>query len=345
MQRKYRMQSRNLRARLALSSGKSFLFLCLGSMILFVTTVLFVSNHQPLRSLMALNTEKPTRFAGMELPMFLQQHETDLAKIEASPNNNPTEPPTAPSRDVPTTDKQQEENAEANAEPEQGTKPDPKPETKPETKSETKSETKVLVYHTHNRESFFPELKEGAKAASSGSKNITSVGNRLTEQLIKRGIGTIHSKTDYPSTVKGFHFSFSYKYSKKTVTEVMASDENVDYFLDIHRDSQKWKKTTVGIKGKNYAKVMFVIGQKNKNWKQNEKLARRLDKLLDEKYPGLSRGILNKGPGTGNAEFNQSLSPNSLVVEVGGVDNDFEELNRTADALAEVMAIIIAQDR
>ncbi|MCR2802741.1 stage II sporulation protein P [Paenibacillus soyae] len=351
MHRINRKSSFSLKARWALSSGKAFVLICLASAMLFISITLLNSDHPAAQSLMGLNNPEPTPNAATELPIFLQQQKaSSAAQIEGLPNRSvisteleQSDKPDKP-EETPSVDERQaaeESNKPAHSEP---PKNEEKAETKVETKPETKPEPKVLVYHTHNRESFFPELKKGAKDASSSTKNITNVGKRLSEQLTKRGIGTIHSKTDYPTTVKGFHYSYSYKYSKTTVAEVMANTESVDYFLDLHRDSQKWKKTTVGIKGKNYAKVMFVIGQKNKNWKENEKLALRLDKLLNEKYPGISRGVLNKGPGTGNAEFNQSLSPNSLVVEVGGVDNSFEELNRTADALAEVMAILIAEE-
>ncbi len=60
---------------------------------------------------------------------------------------------------------------------------------------------------------------------------------------------------------------------------------------------------------------------------------------MEAKYPGLSRGVLppKKGPGT-NGVFNQDLHENALLIEIGGVDNNMEELYRTADALAEVFS-------
>jgi stage II sporulation protein P len=39
-----------------------------------------------------------------------------------------------------------------------------------------------------------------------------------------------------------------------------------------------------------------------------------------------------------NGEFNQSLSPRSVLVEVGGVDNTLAEGYRSAGILAEVLA-------
>jgi stage II sporulation protein P len=200
-----------------------------------------------------------------------------------------------------------------------------------------------LIYHTHNRESYFPELKEGAKDPSSKTVNVTLVGKRLAASLEKLGMPAIHQTNDYPSTVQKFNYAYSYKYSKQTVVEALKKHKELTYLFDIHRDSQKRGKTTVEINGKDYAKILFVIGERNPHWKENKAFALKLHEALNAKYPGISRGVLSKGPGTGNAEYNQSLSPGSLVVEMGGVDNTLEESYRTADALAGVMKELVGE--
>lgn len=58
--------------------------------------------------------------------------------------------------------------------------------------------------------------------------------------------------------------------------------------------------------------------------------------LLDKKYPGLSRGVIVKREG--NGKYNQDLSQNAILIEFGGVDNTFEELYRSSDALADVFS-------
>lgn len=200
-----------------------------------------------------------------------------------------------------------------------------------------------LIYHTHNRESYFPELKKGAKDASSKTVNVTLVGKRLAASLEKLGMPAIHQTTDYPTKVQKFNYAYSYKYSKQTVVEALKEHKDLTYLFDIHRDSQKRGKTTVEINGKDYAKILFVIGERNPHWKENKALALKLHEALNAKYPGISRGVLSKGPGTGNAEYNQSLSPGSLVVEMGGVDNTLEESYRSADALAGVMKELVGE--
>ncbi|OXM15569.1 stage II sporulation protein P [Paenibacillus herberti] len=205
----------------------------------------------------------------------------------------------------------------------------------------------VFIYQTHSRESFAPELADGKSDPQSDKINVGQVGKKLAEQLESMGIGALHSSVDYPTAIPGYDWPLSYKYSKKTVTEAMSTNKDLRYFIDIHRDSQKRKLTTIAFDGKDYAKVFFVIGKGNPNWKQNEAFAEAIDERLEKKYPGLSRGILGKSSngGRNNGEYNQSLSANSILVEMGGVDNTLEECYRTTEILASVIADLYFEDQ
>lgn len=198
----------------------------------------------------------------------------------------------------------------------------------------------VFVYHSHSRESWYPELGEDAKDPNSKTKNITLVGKRLADKLEELGVGAMHSDTDYPTAIKDYRWELSYKYSMKTVKEALASSKDLAFMFDIHRDSQKREYTTVDIDGKSYAQVYFIIGHRNPNWKENEKVAAKIHDALEKDYPGISRGIWGKTANTGNAEYNQSLSTGNVLVEIGGVENTLEESYRTAEALAKAVASI-----
>lgn len=208
---------------------------------------------------------------------------------------------------------------------------------KPADGSAVSKKKAVFIYHSHNRESFFPELKD-TKYAEDDNKNITLVGLRLADKLKELGIGAVHSNKDYASTTKNYNWSYSYKYSEQTVQEAVAANPDLQFFFDIHRDSQKRKKTTVSIKGVDYAQVFFIIGQRNPHWDQNYEFAKKIRDRLEEGHPGITRGVWNKSVSSGHGEYNQSISPNSVLIEIGGVDNTFEEAYRTADVLAKVIA-------
>ncbi len=194
----------------------------------------------------------------------------------------------------------------------------------------------VYLYFSHTRESYLPYLDgvTDPDMAYHSKVNVTNIGDRLKQSLENKGVGTTVDKTDAMS--KGFNQS--YLVSRNVVQTAMTGDRNLKYFIDIHRDALRKDKTTIQIGGKSFAKLAFVIGGNNPNSEKNKKLAIEIHKLLEKKYKGLSRGVIEKKGAYTNGKFNQDLSQNAILIEFGGVDNTFEELNRSADALADVFS-------
>ncbi|WP_274362448.1 stage II sporulation protein P [Paenibacillus thermotolerans] len=193
----------------------------------------------------------------------------------------------------------------------------------------------LFVYHSHNTESYLPELDgetQPDRAYSTKEKptSITNVGKYLVDKLAEKGIGGLHSDAQYP-------WKTAYTESRKTVKAVMQKNEGLQFILDLHRDSARRDATTLTKDGTSYAKLYFVIGEKNPNFEQNFAFAGEMNSRVEEKLPGISRGIVKKLEHS-NAEFNQSLSPYSVLIEVGGVDNTLEECYRSMDVLAEAIA-------
>jgi len=220
--------------------------------------------------------------------------------------------------------------------------PQPSPSSTPDTQAKptTGDRKVVLIYHSHNRESFLPHLKPGLEPSEAydPETNVTLVGKRLQKKLNELGIGSVNYSPDYAATEKGYNFNYSYKYSQKTVKEAFAANPDIQFVFDLHRDSGSRKATTVTIDGKDYARTFFIIGQKNPNWKQNEKFAAAIHEKLEQKLPGISNGIWGKTLHDGQAEYNQSLSPNSVLIEIGGPYNTLEECYRTADELGQIIS-------
>jgi stage II sporulation protein P len=228
--------------------------------------------------------------------------------------------------------------------------PEPSAATGGTDKSDPQSETdnpkdtsvkRILIYHSHPREAFNPLLGVANENPSSAvsSKNVMLVGSYITKRLEQRGIGTVHAKDDFPTKIADYNWNFSYKYSRMLVKSAMSTNQEMSELIDIHRDSQRHGKTTATIDGKSYAQVYFIIGHANKDWKKNEEFANKIHQTIEKSYPGISRGIWGKAAGKGNnGEYNQTLSPNSVLIEVGGIDNTAEELKRTADILADAIA-------
>jgi len=203
----------------------------------------------------------------------------------------------------------------------------------------------VFIYHTHNREAFLPETNTNMDA----KKNITLVGKQLGTELKKLGIGAEVSTDDYYADLA--KYTLAYKESLRTVQEALQQNKNYQFIFDIHRDgypsgksyvtADLKKLSTKVIKGKSYAVISFVIGKGNLNYEKNKEFAQRLHETANKLYPGLSKGITEKIKTSGtNGEYNQSVSPNSVLVEVGSNYNTLQEEYNTAKAIAEVVADI-----
>ena len=208
-------------------------------------------------------------------------------------------------------------------------------------------EPQVFIYHSHNRESWLPELNnpklDKPRDAFHAEKNVTLLGLRLQVQLESKGIGALHSIRDYAEAVPSFNYNYSYKYSSTTVREVLAIHPQLTYLIDIHRDSQRRDKTTITIDGQNVARIFFIIGEGNPHWRENHAFAKSIHEELNARWPGISKGIINKGKSQGHGEYNQSLSPMSILLEIGGVDNTLEESHRTVEMLAEVIHDVLTR--
>jgi stage II sporulation protein P len=200
----------------------------------------------------------------------------------------------------------------------------------------------VYVYSTHNRESFLPHIPDGKGPddAFHSEVNITMVNDRFVKALEKYGIGAVADETDiYKRLVENdMAYWQSYDAARPVVQDALSKNRDIQYIFDFHRDAVGRDVTTKEINGKTYARLMFVVGGEVENFEKNKQYALQLHELLEKKYPGLSRGVIVKGGEGNNGVYNQDLSEKSIVVEFGGVYNDFNELYRTADAFAEVFS-------
>ncbi|MEW9674270.1 stage II sporulation protein P [Ammoniphilus sp. 3BR4] len=205
----------------------------------------------------------------------------------------------------------------------------------PSTVSKSEFNGTVYIYQTHNHESFVSENLYKKSAVQSKERNIELVGERLVNSLRDNNMNVIHNKEDYMGQM--VVYAKLYEQSRKPLQEALNKDKNIKMVFDIHRDSRKRQDTTVKINGKEVANVYFVVSKKNPDWKANEGFANKIHKKMEQMYPGVSEGVLVKEEGNELA-YNQDLHPNSLIIEMGGVENTLEEEYRTADMLANVIA-------
>jgi len=202
----------------------------------------------------------------------------------------------------------------------------------------------VYVYHSHNRESFLPAPRLVARGVTEADnaydekENIELAGTWMVEALQSKGIPSIQTLEDY--WVKG-SFNEAYNFSRITVQEVLKKHgKSLKLIFDVHRDSLPKEKTTRVINGENYASVYFITGAGNNPHadKNNAMLKKLSEDYMAKMYPGLSRGVWMKNSTQYDTRYNQDLSPNMGLIEIGGPGNTLDEVKRTAEAVANVVA-------
>lgn len=292
-----------------------------------------------LRLFTDINPDDPRTFMAMSIPGMSSERATLLSGgVAAAHDTAPldyTPPPEAllPYEEWVPNDLTPPDQSDTAEEPPAATPIEP-------TVEEPSSDKRIFIYHSHNRESWLPELPDKTKLddAYDPTINVTLLGSRMAEKLEEKGIGAVSSAQDYPTSVPGYNWNFSYKYSLQTIREAFASYPDLTYYFDIHRDSQTREYTTATINGQEYAQLYFIIGHRNPNWQENEAFATEVNKRMEARYPGISRGVWSKSANSGHAEYNQSFSPHSFLIEVGGPENTLEESYRTIDALTEIIS-------
>lgn len=197
----------------------------------------------------------------------------------------------------------------------------------------------VYLYNSHQLENYSSEYLEiyGIKP------NVQMASYILKEKLNDIGISTIVEESDITGILKNKKWAYykSYDVTRELINNKIKEHSSLKYFIDLHRDSVPKSVTTIDINGKYYAKILFVLGLEYDSYEENLKLMEQINNLVEEKYPGLSRGILKKEGNSVNGIYNQDINNNVILIEVGSVDNTIEEVYNTVTALSEVLKIVV----
>jgi len=202
----------------------------------------------------------------------------------------------------------------------------------------------VYIYQSHNLESFYTESNTNDHNESyNGTNNVTLVGDRLSQALKKKGINSIHDKTNIMAILKekNLPFSETYKVSRISLEKALANNKTIKMVFDIHRDSQKRSVTTLKLDGKYYPRIAFIVSKSSGKYEENVKFAQLIHNKIEEKYPHLSSGVFVKNNPTEQDTYNQDVFGNSVLIEIGGTENTLDEEYRTVDVLSEIIKEIL----
>jgi len=189
----------------------------------------------------------------------------------------------------------------------------------------------VYIYNTHQKEAY-------AADALNFSPSVLDAAYTLRDYLEEENIQTYVENNDFYDflALNNWDFNSLYKVSRFYLDDTMKRYKNIKLYIDFHRDSIKHGLSTITIDGKSYAKVLFVVGLSHDNYKENLKVAKKLNSLIISKT-NISRGIMQKSSVNANGIYNQDASPNVVLIEVGGYQNKYSEVDNTLELLAKVI--------
>lgn len=199
----------------------------------------------------------------------------------------------------------------------------------------------VYIYNSHQLENYNNDNLE----IYGITPNVLMASYLLKEKLYDLNIPAIVEDTNLTEflSLNNWSHGDSYKASRIFILDKQNTYPSIKYYIDIHRDSVGANLTRIKINNKNYARILFVVGLEHNNYEKNLNLANNLNSMFEKKYPGLSRGVYKKEGPNVNGIYNQDISPNAMLIEVGGVDNTIEDVLNTVNAISDVLSIYIGE--
>lgn len=194
---------------------------------------------------------------------------------------------------------------------------------------------KIYLYNSHQLENY-----NNSKLEIYNIKpNVMMTAYLLKDKLNNLGVRTIVEDSNITEFIRmnNWNHGDSYKASRIYLLDAKSKYNSLTYFIDIHRDSAGKNITTKIINGKNYARLLFVVGLDHANYQANLKVAESFHQMINTSYPGLSRGVLKKQGKGVDGIYNQDIDSNVMLIEVGGVDNTIEEVLNTSTLLSELL--------
>ena len=197
----------------------------------------------------------------------------------------------------------------------------------------------IYIYNTHQTEEY-----ETSTILDYSIKPTVTISNYILEEIFnKNKLYTYVEEANIKEILNknSWNYSYSYKATRILLEQRKQEYPTLKYFIDIHRDSITKDKTTVIINNKSYAKILFLIGLENPNYQENLLFTEKLNNLINQKYPNLTKGIYKKGGPGVNGVYNQDFSKYLILVEMGGYQNTPIEVLNSSLALAECFMEVI----
>lgn len=189
-------------------------------------------------------------------------------------------------------------------------------------KTETKKK-RIYIYSTHQKEAY------------KDMNNVMDASIVLQNKLIESGYEVIVENRNFPKELNdlGYDYSKSYLISRSAIQDSLVKYQGFDLIIDFHRDSIPRSTATVESNNKVYAKMMIVLGGLSSYFDINYEVAKTLSDKTNQIEKGIMKNILVR-----ESYYNQDLSKNMLLIEVGSDENYYSEVLNSIDVLSKSIA-------
>lgn len=194
---------------------------------------------------------------------------------------------------------------------------------------------KVYIYNTHQTEEYVIENS----AIHNLTPNVYEAAHLLKDLLSEKNINAVVETGNISEYLNNNNLNYddSYIASRYYLEKAISEYPSVEIFIDLHRDALTHQTATVEHDGKNYAKILFVVGLDYNNYQGNLDFANELNNLFLNNYPFLTRGVLTKSGPLVNGVYNQDLNSHIILLEVGGNESTFEEVSNTLELVSDII--------
>ena len=190
-----------------------------------------------------------------------------------------------------------------------------------------KGKPAVGIYHTHGAESYVPS--DGTDTIDQGG-GILQVGDTLAKALENKGFDVNHVREPHTP-----HDAGAYQRSRRTAEKLLTQGDQI--IFDMHRDAVPPEEYEEEVEGEEVTKILLVVGQQNQNADNNRNFALKLKEIADKEHPGLIKGILGA-----QGNYNQDLTSQGILLEVGAHENEREDAENAVALFADVVEIYVA---
>lgn len=191
------------------------------------------------------------------------------------------------------------------------------------------SKKKILIYHTHTNEAY-------AEGNDGLSTTVAAVGDMLTSELEKLGFTVVHDKTIHDKA----DYNRAYHASRETVNKNISIYGEFDLIIDLHRDGGPRKEdVTTNVNGEDVARLTLVTTMQDPKYSKHIEKINAIAEIANKLYPSLfrERGVIAYDHG-GIIFYNQDLSDNAILMEVGADKNKLQEAKNSMKYMSRVFA-------